>query len=251
MTCCLYYSLLFLYKHAYLLQISGKKRKDRLTLLLICNMSGTDKQRPVIIHKVRKPHCFKRDHGITPKDLPVDYYSSRSGFINHRIFQEILSKWNRKLVRQNRKVLLMVDNASSHTLAEYSNINMQYLMPRTTSKLQPLDQGIIYAVKTHYKASLARKYLMGIEAGKTPEQLVKKWCVKLACDELARVWKRVSPQTILNCFRAAGFTAKGSVDLSVDETDDDVAMRPEEWLHIQTVRKCLAISHLYYTHILQ
>ncbi|RHY24803.1 hypothetical protein DYB32_008682, partial [Aphanomyces invadans] len=52
------------------------------------------------------------------------------------------------MVAQDRKVLLLVDNASSHKLPEtLSNVNVRFLPPNTTAYLQPLDAGAIAALK--------------------------------------------------------------------------------------------------------
>jgi hypothetical protein len=38
---------------------AGKKVKDRITVLLTCNMMGTIKTKPLVIGKRRSPRCFK------------------------------------------------------------------------------------------------------------------------------------------------------------------------------------------------
>ena len=52
----------------------------------------------------------------------------------------------------NRHVLLLLDNFSGHCV-EYSptNIELIFLPPNSTSKVQPLDGGIIKAFKAHFK----------------------------------------------------------------------------------------------------
>ena len=52
--------------------------------------------------------------------------------------------------RQNRNILLLVDNAPTHALYEtihLTNITIKYLPPNTTVHLQPCDQGIINSFK--------------------------------------------------------------------------------------------------------
>ncbi|CAG5051389.1 unnamed protein product [Parnassius apollo] len=46
----------------------GKLSKDRITVMVTANMSGTEKKKLLIIGKSQKPRCFK---GV--KSLPVDY----------------------------------------------------------------------------------------------------------------------------------------------------------------------------------
>ncbi len=38
---------------------SGEKlNKERITIALCCNATGTEKSKPIVIHKFQKPHCF-------------------------------------------------------------------------------------------------------------------------------------------------------------------------------------------------
>ena len=62
----------------------GKFSKERISLLLTANMSGTDKLTPMIIGKSKKPRCF-----INVKSLPVIYESSKKAWTTADIF----SKW--------------------------------------------------------------------------------------------------------------------------------------------------------------
>ena len=40
-------------------QAVGKKlNKDRLSVVICCNASGSDKVKPLVITRVRKPRCF-------------------------------------------------------------------------------------------------------------------------------------------------------------------------------------------------
>lgn len=62
------------------------------------------------------------------------------------VMEDMLSNFNRRMSREGRNVLLLIDNAPSHspTLREkFSNIKIVFLPKNTTSRLQPLDAGII------------------------------------------------------------------------------------------------------------
>ena len=123
-----------------------------MTLMLFCNMDGSEKVKPICIGKVKTPGsgCLK-DFNMTVADLPVDYYNSNKGWMTGWVFDQNLSRWNNKLVFQNRKILLFLDNAPSHIMKEdytYTNINVQFLPPNTTSTIQPLDQGISSLLST-------------------------------------------------------------------------------------------------------
>ena len=61
----------------------GKRSKERITLLLGSNMTGTDKLKPLVIGKAAKPRCFK---GINIDSLPVLYRANAKAWMTSQIF---------------------------------------------------------------------------------------------------------------------------------------------------------------------
>lgn len=129
-------------------QISGKKQsKDRVTILLTCNATGSEKLTPLFIHKYENPRVIKN---IDKRTLPVEYYWNQKSWMQVSIWNDYIRKLDTKMRRQNRKILLLVDNAPTHALYEttrLTNITIQSLPPNTTAHLQPCDQGIINSFK--------------------------------------------------------------------------------------------------------
>ena len=109
-------------------------------------MTG-EKLKPLIIGKSRQPRCFR---GIDPAALPVDYKFNKKAWMNTLIFENWVKSVDRKMRRQGRKILLFVDNAPSHPKLRLDNIKLVFLPPNTTSKIQPMDQGIIQAMKLKF-----------------------------------------------------------------------------------------------------
>jgi hypothetical protein len=56
-----------------------------------------------------------------------------------RIERHLLKSFNSKMKNQKRKVLLIMDNAPSHSVPNLSNVEIHFLPPTTTSHLQSLD----------------------------------------------------------------------------------------------------------------
>ena len=75
------------------------------------------------------------------------------------IMKSVLGKINRQMEVAKRKIILFKDNAPCHheSLSErYSNIKIVFLSKNTTSRLQPLDAGIIRNFKLNYRKKLLR-----------------------------------------------------------------------------------------------
>jgi len=60
------------------------------------------------------------------------------------IWEEWLRNWDTKLMKQKRKIQLLVDNCSAHVSVPFlEQIEVEFFPPNLTSILQPMDQGII------------------------------------------------------------------------------------------------------------
>ena len=64
-----------------------------------------------------------------------------------------------------RKVLLLLDNATSHVNLELLNVHIHFLPPNITSLLEPMDAGIIRNFKLKYKALFVQWLLDMVTAG--------------------------------------------------------------------------------------
>lgn len=176
-----------------------KKNKDRVTLLLCVNASGTDKLRPLIIGKAENPRAL---HHINRANLPCAYTHTGKGWQNRDSMMAWLMDWNDKLRAQNRRVLLLLDNASCHEVdaRPLTHITLRHLPPNLTSHIQPLDAGIIRAFKAHYRRALVMALINGVErTGAMPPVTVKD-----AIDFAGAAWHCVTAETIRNCWAHAG-----------------------------------------------
>ena len=82
--------------------------------------------------------------------------------MNTDIMNTVIAKLNRRMVKEKRNILLLMDNVSSHSpfLCEsFSNVKVVFLPVNTTSRLQPLDAGIIKNFKVHYRKQLLKHVL--------------------------------------------------------------------------------------------
>lgn len=86
-----------------------------------------------------------------------------------QVFSEWAESLNALIKREGRKIVVLLDNASSHTMTgkvnevchglkgiSLTNVFFMYLPANTTSGIQPMDAGIIAAFKHHYRRHLLR-----------------------------------------------------------------------------------------------
>lgn len=177
----------------------GKLSKERVTCLLATNMTGTEKLKIFLIGKSAKPRCFR---GNT--HLSVTYKSNKKAWMTADLFETWLLELDKYFLRHNRKVLLIIDNCPAHPQLSHKlkAIKLEFFPPNMTSKLQPLDQGIIKCFKFHYRRRILEKILDSFENHHSIPKIDLLDCINI----VTTVWNiDVSPKTIQNCFRQAGF----------------------------------------------
>ena len=115
------------------------KCKDRLTLLIITNMDGSDHRKLSVIGKSKTPRCLQKKYKMQVKDMTVDWYASKNAWMTGEIHHQIMTKLNNEMRLSNRHILYVCDNASSHQVQEFSHIKCLMLPPNAISIMQPLD----------------------------------------------------------------------------------------------------------------
>ena len=208
------------------------KRKDRLTLLIITNMDGSDHRKLSVIGKSKTPRCLQKKYKMQVKDMSVDWYASKYAWMTGEIHHQIMSKLNNEMRLSNRHILYVCDNASSHQVREYFHIKFLMLPPNATSIMQPLDQGIILSAKRRYKKKLAERYLACVENNKDANSLLKALDIVQATNMIAASWRETSSTIIQNCFHKAGFKHH-AVDPAPPEEEPLPALVPDVWNRVQ------------------
>ena len=208
------------------------KCKDRLTLLIITNMDGSDHRKLSVIGKSKTPRCLQK-YKMQVKDMSVDWYASKNAWMTGEIHHQIMSKLNNEMRLSNRHILYVCDNASSHQVRDYSHIKFLMLPPNATSIMQPLDQGIILSAKRRYKKKLAERYLACVENNKDANSLLKALDIVQATNMIAASWRETSSTIIQNCFRKAGFKHHAVDPASEIQEDPLPAPAPDVWNRVQ------------------
>ncbi|XP_017871348.1 PREDICTED: tigger transposable element-derived protein 4-like [Drosophila arizonae] len=199
----------------------GELSKERITLLLAANMSGTLKRKLLVIGTSKRPRSFKN-----VQLLPVGYYSNRQAWMTSEIFTSWVRDWNAELKQREKKILLLIDDCPAHPIISYlTNITLVFLPPSTNTKsiLQPMDQGVIRVIKSTYRKNLILKIISDME--NSIDENYPKISILDAILMLNDAWQQLSPETIAKCFRQSGL-AKTNLDVPRDdiEIEDDIPL---------------------------
>ncbi|XP_065196846.1 tigger transposable element-derived protein 4-like [Sycon ciliatum] len=197
----------------------GKHAKDRVTVLVATSADG-EKLPLYVIGKSKRPHCFR---GVL--NIPVEYEANKKAWMTGQLFEQWCNRLNNRMVREGRRIALILDNFAGHPHLDLSNISIFFLPPNTTSMTQPMDAGIIKNLKHHYRRLLVKRRISCIDS----DQECKITLLD-AVQWLKTSWQQVTSDTVKNCYRHVGFQPKTaaaaatpSEDLPPDETEQEDA----------------------------
>ena len=123
-------------------RVQGVKRQmERVTLMFCVNSTGSDKLKPMIICKPKRPQCFGRQNAANRFEVEdyMSYFSHPAAWTTRSIFNTWLARLQCQLEQENRVIFLLLDNCSAHTVT---------LEPQTTETMN--------GVKVCYEAFMCR-----------------------------------------------------------------------------------------------
>ena len=147
-----------------------------MTAAFFVSTDGGKVDKPIVICKSKKPRCFKRTNAAS-KLKQVSYFADAKLWIQIDIIEKVLEKLNCIMKLGNRNVLLFLNNAPVHPenlVGKCSNIKILFLPKNTTSRLLPLDAGIIKNFKVKYQKKLLRHVIARILNDRSASILLKK-----------------------------------------------------------------------------
>lgn len=182
------------------------KRKDKARITLhFCTNSDASERLPIwIIGTAKKPRVFQAA-GINIENLGCYWRYNKKAWMTGKIFEEWLCWFDTKMTGRN--VLLLMDNFSAHESA-VKNVSIQlqntlvvWLPANSTTKYQPLDQGIIRTWKAYWKRQWLLYMMTEFDRGYDPMATMTilnavRWAIQ--------AWEvDLSPEAIQNCFTKA------------------------------------------------
>ncbi|GBC29359.2 tigger transposable element-derived protein 6-like [Rhizophagus irregularis DAOM 181602=DAOM 197198] len=212
--------------------LSGKKKsKKRVTILLTCNATGTEKLTPFFIHTSKNPRALKGKKKMIYLLIIIGIKQRGCRSLFGTIY---LKKLDTKMRLQNRKILLLVDNAPVHITNEntqLTNVTLHFLPPNTTSHLQPCDAGIINSFKAKYRKLLVKNRVEAYEISQQLNKGADSLNIHDAIVFCTNAWNAVTQETIYNCWKHTGILPlvnQEEVDESVNQLGEDNQVEREE-----------------------
>ena len=138
-----------------------ENKKIRLTGMAAANAT-VDKIPMFVIGKSKSPCCFR---GV--KHLHCRYRNQNKSWMDSVLFDEWIREMDTKFTKQKKKLVPIIDNCPAYpTIDNLKYIELIFLLPNTTSKLQPMDQGVKRSLKAYYKALGLQRLVVAIDKGK-------------------------------------------------------------------------------------
>ena len=138
------------------------KTKDRVTLVLASNTTGTHKIPVAMIGKAKQQPCFKPPR----RPCPLQYFSQTDAWMDGDLF----ISWFETVflpaaqARTSQPVALVSENCGVHKELECDKVKFIPLPPNCTSIYQPLDLGDIACLKRLYKRRMLDLVVRAFEA---------------------------------------------------------------------------------------
>ena len=88
-------------------------KKECVTLALVVDSTRTNKLKLLMIYTSKQPRCIGR---WQPHEY-VRWHSNKTTWMREDIFEAWILQLNNQLKGQNRKVIMILDNASSHVVS--------------------------------------------------------------------------------------------------------------------------------------
>ncbi|CAI7887765.1 unnamed protein product [Closterium sp. NIES-53] len=234
-------------------RVAGRKVvKDHLTVGFLINADGSHSFHPLVISKAKRPHDFRPHYD--PEELCF-WRNNAKGWMTSLLFTHFIEQLNAAMHAEDRHIVILLDNASSHVLKSegatsedlfgfrtrlLSNIRLVYLPPNTTCFSQPLDQGLIAMAKARYRQHWLRAFTARWNAeGATSCVARFKPNLRDVLTWLNDAWMNIELRTIQRCWWCIGCLprawamdlphvgddaggAGGAEDIGLDEEIGDV-----------------------------
>lgn len=204
-----------------------------LTIMLSCNLDGLEKFEPLVVGKYEKFDVFKHprftlgayqsNRQILNKinqEFGIQYSSNVNKWITSLMFHKYLLLLHQKLKAANRKIVIILDDSSSHRIInlKFSHIRLIYLKNNSNLKFPnyadhgvkydylPLNYGIIEEFRIRYRIQ-QYQWMINIQQSRYHNRLEvlseKDYKIPLVnvLEWISYAWSQVQPSKIQTAWR--------------------------------------------------
>ncbi|KAM3159789.1 HTH CENPB-type domain-containing protein [Lachancea thermotolerans] len=142
-----------------------QRRIEVVTVMLCANLDGSEKMKPLVIGKYENYRSFRNHFSNEPpegasqlslgnkmaKKFSLTYYSNRKSWLTSNLFHDWLVWWDKRLVVDNRKIYIVLDDSCSHRIINLRLKNIKLIYTSANSRFLPFNWGVLDEFKTHYR----------------------------------------------------------------------------------------------------
>lgn len=173
-----------------------KSSKERVTVLVCSNATGTDKRPLLVVGGASGP-----DYASDPFTLPILYKTNPQAWMSKAIFSDWMYALDLELRSLGRKAVLLTDDIPVHQdISKLGAMNIVYIPVHSKSKTLPMDLGITQQLKFQYRKRILSHTLAAIESGEKANITLSD-----AVQYLQQAWSCISPAQIMYSFSLSGF----------------------------------------------
>ncbi|KAL2710053.1 Protein PDC2 [Kluyveromyces marxianus] len=144
---------------------SIQKRLEVVTVMLCSNLKGTEKMNPLVIGRYENYNSFKNfmkddGHSVgqdshlgekTGKRFGIVYQSNRKSWLTSTLFHDWLVAFDKRLVSDNRKIWIILDDSCSHRIINLNLQNIELIYTSANSRFLPFNWGVLEEFKARYR----------------------------------------------------------------------------------------------------
>jgi hypothetical protein len=146
-----------------------------------------------------------RFENLKINNLPVIWRNNKKELACPATMEEWLNMFNARMKKENRNVILFLDNATCHPKVTFSNVKIAWFPAKATSVLQPMDTDVIYTFKLHIRRFLMQSLILNVQEADSSYALAGAVSVLDAVNWIRFPVKKMKVETVKKCFAKGGF----------------------------------------------
>lgn len=212
-----------------------QRRIEVATVMLCSNLDGSEKIKPLVVGKYNSYRSFRNYFPEDPLDptnlsqlgtkmakkFEISYHSNRKSWLTSNLFHNWLVRWDKRLVANNRKIVIVLDDSCSHRIINLQLKNITLIFTSSNSRFLPFNWGVLDEFKTRYRIQQYQA-LIKLQR-KIEEKIGRKFYISFEQSQLTmsnafkfikRAWDSIPSDTIKANWKSSGIIPPFMVDLN-------------------------------------